>query len=691
MSQNDSKKTKKYAISGMDSTPSNLPTQENFLAATIEQLKKNLGSKVVKLAIEEDPDRSHSHAYIYKQRTNLVHPTILKKIRDTEELIGGIIIPLRANQVSLFGKPRPNRFDVGFTINLLPHVYAKYSSQEIEKIKLDVIPKLRDLLLHCGRETGLLARDQLTFSQFLRIIVEDVLTFGWFAVEVRRDSFGNFHSFRPVDAGTIYYAVLNQGSVRNKEYDSIRARAREVLKRLENHNIPIEPFVEGKYTWVQVINEQPYQVFTDDELLVWSLNPSSDILRMGYPVSPLERILDSITMHINLTTHNKLFFLHGRAARSVVVFKSDTLDDTDINLIQQQMSNHINSANASWRLPVLGITPKDDLTVVPLDGGGRDMEFSYLADLNKRMVMAAFHVSPDEIASLSYLSRGTNSQALAESNNEWKLLKSQQSGLRPLLNAITDFINLKLLPCINPEWANLVQVNFEGLDADTPEKEATLISQATMLYYTFNDILDKVEKQRVPIGGDFPLNAAYLQILERYFTMGEILEAFQPDRYKGASQDPKYQFYINNPSWFQFQQLKLQQQQMQQMSAVSQQANAISSAEGQPSRIDQEVASVDDNSQAENAAQDTNEPLRQSNDEFTNELDSAVAQMQMALDSLSKAEKVLPANRKKLLLLHKKAKQKILKDFERQSKALADEILNVLKTGKPPHDHGHED
>lgn len=649
---------------------------ENILVSTLNNLKKSSNTKAVKFALSDDPQRVANYSYIYKDRTGLIHPSILKRIRDSEELIGGIIIPLKANQVSLFGRPRANRFDIGFTINIQPHIYEQYSKEEIEELKREVVPQLRDILLNCGKTTGIPSKDQMTFTQFLKAIVEDVYIYGWWAVEVRRDYAGNFHSFRPVDAGTIYHA--SPSSDNTKEAEAVRVRAREILTRIEGHRIPIEPFVYGKYTWVQVINETPYQVFTDEQLLVWSLNPSTDIYRSGYPVSIIERILDSITMHINLTTHNKLFFLNGRAARSMMVIKSDTIDEMDLNIIRQQMTNHINSANASWRMPVFGLTPKDDITVLPLDGGGRDMEFSYLADLNKRMILAAFQVSPDEIAALSYLSRGTNSQALSESNNEWKLLKSQQSGLRPLLNSIVDFLNLRLLPQINPEWAKLVFINFEGLDADTPEKEATLIAQASSLYYTYNDILDRVEKERVPIGGNIPLNAAYLAILEKYFTMGEILETFEPERYKGASQDPRYQFYMANPAWFQHQQFLLSQQQMLMQ---QQQQEPQQKQEGQQQK--QESQKVQEGNQEEvGKSQEKSSDL--------DELDSAVAQMQEMLNKLTKSEKELPKNRKMLLVLHKKAKKKILDEFERKSKEMVDTILKIAETGKVPHQHSHK-
>jgi hypothetical protein len=659
---------KKVFVDSLDPTISS----QDPISQILTELKKSDDLKAIKLSFSEDPIRTADYTNIFKKRTTMIPNLLLKRVRDTEELIGGIILPLKANQVSLFGRPRPNRFDIGFTADIKPELYEEYSDEQIEKIKREVVPQIREILLNCGKNTGLKDREKSTFSQFLKQIVEDVYIFGWWATEIRKDHAGNFHSFRAVDAGTIYYAAPTKD--KTQEAENIRKRARAILSKLEGHRIPIEPFSRGDYTWVQVIEDQPYQVFTDEQLIVWSLNPSTDILRAGYPNTIIERIVNSIITHINLTTHNKMFFLNGRAARSVMVFKSDNLDDGDIIAIRQQMTNHINTPNAAWRMPVFGISQKDEISIQPLDGTGRDMEFQYLADLNKRVILAAFQVSPDEIAALSYLSRGTNSQSLAEANNEWKLLKSQEAGLRPLLTAIEDFLNERLLPKINPDWAKLIRINLVGLDADSPEKEATLLSQASSLYYTFNDILDKVEKKRVQIGGDFPMNAAYMQILEKYFTVGEILEAFQPDRYKDASKNPEMQYYINNPAWFQFQQMKLQQQQMQMQAQQMQAQQAQIGAPGQ---------------QAAPQPQQSNQDQGQPNED--QDLDSALSQLEQMIQKteLSKTEKELPVNRKEMLKRHKAAKQKIMKEFEKDTQRMIDEIVAALDGKKSTTGHDH--
>jgi hypothetical protein len=633
------------------------------ISKVLSLIKRQQDNKAIKISFDLDPVTANSgYASVYKHRTNLVPPALLKRIRDSEELIGGVILPIRARQGSLFARPRASRFDLGFAIDLKPDVEGKLSAEQKEKIKMEHVPKLRDLLLSCGSNDGVNDRHKRSFSQFFMEIIEDLLTFGAFAVEIRKNEVGKFHSFRAVDAGTIYFTTPQKGT--QKDMVLLREAAAKLLSQLEGAKIDIPRFQNDEFTYVQVVDETPRQAFTDDELLYWSGTPSTDINRSGYPVTPIERIISAITTHINLTTHNKMYFLNGRAARNILVFKSENLEESDVTSIKAQMVAHINSSNAAHRMPVFGITPKDEINIVPMEGpGNRDMEFQYLADLNKRMIFAAYQMSPDEVAALSYLSRGTNSQSLSESNNEWKLIAARDTGLRPLLLSIEDFINTRLLPKINKEWSEMLQVSLEGLDADSPEKEATRLQQDSELFLTMNDIMDRVEKDAVPLGGDFPLNAAYMQNLEKYFTKGEILEAFGGPKFKGSSSKPEMQYYMNDPVWLQLKQMDMQTQMAQQQQQAAAQGQQPPGQDGQPQPG--QPGGPDDLSQGQ-------------------DLDSAVQQLGQ---SLTKSEQKLPITRRQLLAKHKAAKNKIMGDFKKETKTMMDSIMGALSGKKDPHDH----
>lgn len=669
----------KYDMYGKDksgkarvlATSVSMAQEQSIVGNVLEMLKKNRDVDAIQLSFSEDPKKVNQYSNIFKNRNQLIPNDILKRIRDTEELIGGVLLPVRSRQASLFARPRANRFDVGFELNLKPHIEGKLSDEEKKKIKEEIFPVLRELLLNCGHNSGLNDKEKRTLGQYFMEIVEDWLTFGAFATEVRDDEDGKFHSFRAADTGTMYFTVPQKDGD-EKQAEQVRAAAARLLATVNDTSGPISvtKFMEDEYTYVQVIDNQPVQVFTDKEMLYWTGAPSTDIYRSGYPVSPIERILSAVSTHINLTTHNKLFFVNGRAARNVLVFKSETLEEEDINTIRSQMAAHINSAGASWRMPVFGLGPQDAVEVVALDGANRDMEFQYLADLNKRMIFAAYQMSPDEVSALSYLSRGTNSQAMSESNNEWKMSAARDTGLRPLLLQLEDFLNARLLPRINSEWSSMIRINLAGLDAESPEKESSRLQQDSALYLTMNDIMSKVENDLVPIGGELPLNPAYLAVIEKYYTKGQILKAFGGEEFKEADKNPDFQYYMGDPVWLQLHQEKLQMQMQQQQMQAAQQAQPGGAQPGQPGEQPQ-----DGQQQAPG------------NDQGSEDLDSALAQLQ---ESLNKSEKVLPTSRREMLKKFKIIKANIMKSYEAESKKIQDELLSNLE--KTEHENcDHED
>jgi hypothetical protein len=642
------------------------------IASILEVLKKSRDiESAQQLSFDTDPNKQDgSLASIYRRRQNLIPIDILKRLRDTEELIGGVILPVRSRQMLMFSRPRANRFDVGFAVNIKPDAIAHLTEEQVEKLKKEAIPALRELLVNCGRTDGLKDHERQGLGQFLMATIEDALLGGSFAAEVRKDGKGDFHSWRAVDALTIHQVQKQKGE--SAEASKIRKEARALLAKIKGDgsiSVDLDRFSQDEYSWVQVVDGVPRQVFTDDEMIVMNMNPSTDINRNGYPVSPVERILSAVTTHINLTSHNKMYFVNGRAARNVMVFKSNDLAKQDIDNIKLQMQAHINSVNSAWRVPVFGMGVDDALEIQPLDGGNRDMEFQYLADLNKRMIFAAYQMSPDEVAALSYLSRGTNSQSLSESNNEWKLMAARDIGLRPLLMLYEDFFNERLLPKINKEWSKFLRIDLEGLDADSPEKEATRLQQDQALYLSMNDIMERVEKEAVPLGGQFPMNPAYLQILEKYYTKGQILKAFGGEAFAEADKNPELAYCMGDQTSLQVfimkKQAEMQQMAMQQQAQMQAQQQSEGQQPGQP-------------------PQEGEQPQQQEEAEQS-DLDSAIAQLG---ESLSKSEAALPVTRKELLKKHKIAKAKIMKDFEKESKEMIEAISSAVQ-GKDPHE-GHD-
>jgi hypothetical protein len=368
--------------------------------------------------------------------------------------------------------------------------------------------------------------------------------------------------------------------------------------------------------------------------------------------------------HINITKHNQLYFQTGRATRGMLVIMSDDADDKVAKGVQQQFQAAINSVENAWRMPIFTIGQNDKVQWQPIDNSSRDMEFQYLTDMNARVIFSAFQMSPDELPGWTHLSRGTTNQSLSESNNEYRLEAARDLGIRPLLSDFEDFINASLFPLIDPQLAKLCRVRLLGLDAETAEKESVRIQQDMQLHMTYNQILEKVEKNPVKkeFGGDYPLNPQFQQIVTSFKTQGEILEEFFG--VEGASKDPNWA-YVANPFWFQWQQLKMEQQQMAQaqQQAAQQPPGGGDGSKGPPG---QGGGGQDQGGDAVPKV----EPGAQNDEDLTRSVDQAIG-------VLTKGEKDLPPSKRRLLEHYRHVLKQAIEPWEEDVAEATKSIVDV--------------
>jgi hypothetical protein len=545
----------------------------------LKSLKTQETQQVSRLSFESDPQNiRNSYGSLYRVKNNLVPDNIIKRISGPQgdDLICAIL-QARSNMISSFGRPRSSRFSLGFDFEEMPTARRQRTPEEQKEIKKK-IGELKETLWNCGSREVDDEYFHPNFSQFLKMITRDGLSFGRCAVEfiyktdVREGK--KLVAFRPVDAGTIYRVVPK------KEADqSARAEGMRLLSEIKNERLEVERYEKDEYKYVQVIDGRPLQAFTEEEMVVYNFYPVTGVEYNGYPLTPIDQTLNAITTHINITLHNKLYFQNGRASRGMLIFQSEDLDESVLQKIRLQFHQSINSVSNSWRMPVFGVGQGDQLTWQAIDSSGRDMEFISLMDNNARVILSAYQMSPEELPGYAHLARGTNSQALAESDNEWKLSAARDSGLRPLIADITDLLNTHILPKFDEKLSDEYQIVFAGLDKDSPEKEATRLSQDMPIHMTMNDVMKKVEKDPYAkeMGGDFPLNPQFQAIMDKYLTVGQIMQYYMG--VDGAAMDPRYQ-YMRDPFWIQFQQLVLQKTQIAMQNIMMQQQQATAAAGG---------------------------------------------------------------------------------------------------------------
>jgi hypothetical protein len=619
-------------------------------------------NSIERLAFETDPTQNNTYASVYKTKVKLIPDAVLKRIAIQDDLVAAIV-NTRAAQIQAFGRPQPDRHSTGFKIIPDEGVLDKMTAEE-KKATEERIDKAQKLLVTCGFTKGWSDRDRLTFPQYLGMSARNAVTVGRIATEViwiQDEASGEkkFHSFRPIDAGTIMRAAPQKEAAQ-----AVRDAALSLIENLKNKELEPEKFKKDEYAWVQVIDGRPVQAFTEDECVVHNFYPVSDIELDGYPVTPIDTAIAAVTTHLNITTHNKMYFQTGRAAKGMLVIKSDDADETTVARIKHQFQASINSVQNAWRMPVFAVGEKDEITWQAIDsGGGKDMEFQYLNDTNARVIMSAFQISPEELPGYQHLSRGTNNQALSESNNEYKLEAARDVGVRPLIANFEDFLNARILPLIDKKLAEFCVIKFVGLDAETPEKESVRLQQDMGVHMTFDEVLQKVEKVPVGVklGGQIPLNALYLQNLDKYFTVGQILEHFCG--IENASKDPELA-YRRDPFWFQWQQLQMQQQQMQQQAQA--QAQQAAAQGGQPG-----------------APQDPNaggQPQQDPNAQGQGDIASGIDQV---LGMMSKSEAQLPPHIRRRLEQHKATVDKVMRHMEVDLESITDRIVEVAEPHLP--------
>ncbi len=532
------------------------------LMYTLNEMGGSAKKRAPRLAFTEHPAPSENYLGLFKSKRRLVPDEVLKQIRVTDHLVAAIL-RIRGGMMSLYGHVRKNRFDLGVEIAIKPEFEKILTAEQYAKVK-EKMKRLEEIVLNCGYTNGLEQQDKLQLSKFLDVQCRNGLTFGRFATEIIYDRTGEpdeegrypFHRFRPVDVGTIYKAV------RKGEYigNNLRAVALKMLESLtaEKINIDINKLKEDEYAWLQVIDGAPRQAFTHDELLVYNMYPSTDVEHNGYPVAPMDTVVSSITTHISIDAYKKLYFQNGRASKGMLVIASDEVDRQLLDDMKLQFNASINSVSNSFRTPIFGVGKEDKVEWLSMVGeGARDADFQFMYDQVARNILSAFSISPDELPGYSHLSRGTNSQTLSESNNEFKLTAARDAGLRPLVLGFQTFFNENLLPFIDPALAKICEVRFVGIDAQSKEQESTRLQQDMLIHMDYDSVLKEVDKDPIGrhLGGKIPFNERWQLVVDKYMDVSDIIGTMTNN--PAASVDIMLK-YKRDPFFLQYMQLLAQ-------------------------------------------------------------------------------------------------------------------------------------
>lgn len=482
--------------------------------------KRVAKTSIPRIAFTEDPIQKDNYFGLFKNKRKLIPDSTIKRIRQEDHLIASIL-RARGNTMSMFGRVKKDRFDIGLDCTIKPEFDEILTPEQRIKIN-ERIAKVLTLLINCGHNEGVAQDDRLLLSDFFYIQAQNGLAFGRAATEVifQEDDLGKktFHRFRPADAGTIMRAIKD-----GKGAEGIRISSAKLLEEISGSKIDPSTVEAGKYSWIQVVEGMPRQAFTQEEMLVTNFYPSSDVEHNGYPLTPLDTIIQSVTTHISIETYNRLYFANGRAAKGMLVIKSDEVDQATIEGMKQQFNASINSVGNSFRTPIFGVSSTDDVMWVPLSQQKKDGEFQFLYDAVSRNILSAFGMSPDELPGYGHLSKATAQQSLSESSNAYKLTAARDTGIRPLILKMQDLVNSQLFPLIDPELSQICTITLSGLDADTRQDEALRLQQDMPIHMSMDDVLSHVDKKVMGkhLAGEVQFNERYALLVDKYLEVGK--------------------------------------------------------------------------------------------------------------------------------------------------------------------------
>lgn len=406
----EQKKGSKVLFSSIDvdQEDSALTKSEQPLSLVIQKALGNLKSKPApRIGFTEDPQNTDGYAGIFKRKKGLLPDSVLKAVRVQNHLVASIL-RARSNTVSMFGRIKKDRFDIGIEVAIKPEFESHITPEQMVKIK-DRIERFKKDLVNCGKTDGLPDNERMSLSEFFYLQSQDGLSLGRFATEIIKDDNQKFHRFRPVDAGTIYKTVKKGDAA-----SSLRASGVRLLEQATGTKINIDNLERDEYAYVQTINDYPKQAFSPEEMVVHNLYPSNDIDHNGYPITPIDTCIQSIATHLSIDAYNKLYFQNGRAAKGILVVKSEEIDQNTLNQLKQDFMASINNVGNSFRVPVFGVSPTDEVEWHTMVSSAGDGEFQFLYDSVARNILSTFSMSPDELPGYGHLSRGTNQQTLSE-------------------------------------------------------------------------------------------------------------------------------------------------------------------------------------------------------------------------------------------------------------------------------------
>jgi hypothetical protein len=543
--------------------------QQASLTGLEEPLEKTAGEDTVGRKSQiVDPfyESAGSSYFLQRGRLSRISNRTLKDISVRDWLVSAII-QNRVDTFLRFARPTHDRFDMGYR-------FVRKDKQQLTEEDHKIVADLEKYIYNCGETSNVPSGDQMGFSEFLKLVVRDALTFGYVGIEKVLTRSGGLHRFRPLPAETLY---LVNPQMSKETVEATLSNAVRTYNTKRSDNDPradgvIAPRPIEYFKYVQVSGDgQPLTAFGDEDLIFKLANPQNFADSNGYCISVVEQAVIMVSNHLNVEHYNSNYFTHGYAARGILHLKG-TVTQNALAAFRRQFYNTISGTQNAWRTPI--VAGLDDVQWVPMSGSAKEMEYINYNSHIMRSICTQFQIDPIELG-LDFLTSANGRAASGgKESGQFKITYSRERGLLPLIMLIEDMINNDIMCAYDKDLAETYRFKFVGYEDETAQTDVALRQAQMTTFASMNDLLMVEGKEKIKHKiADLPLNQSFWGLVEKNMTRGEIREFFLGDA--GASQKPELQYLPADPGFAQWSSqlltISMQKKQMADQAAAQQQ------------------------------------------------------------------------------------------------------------------------
>lgn len=417
----------------------------------------------------EDPYRILDSLGVgYKDAPTPVTYDTLRLMAERNSIVSIVHSMITKTAESFCRRPR-HKYDIGFRV---VHKYKR--PEETTDAERKRATELEDFFLNTGAHKDY-KRDNL--RKITHKLVTDRLTYDQMNMELCHAYNGKLTSFHHVPAYTMRLSPPKN-----------RKGTPPTLWEQEN---------EAQY--VQIIDNQVVQAWTEPKFVWDTANPRSTLFGHHYGFSELEKLIITVTSHLWAEEWNRNMFSQGSSMKGIINLRGNVPPEK----LQDMRRQWLLQAAGVWNAHRQMFTNTDGLDWIPLNLSNVEMGFGDWIRYLIQIICLAYGVSPDAVG--FDLRTGATGTAISFNSNEAAVQGSKDRFLRPLFQQIEDVFNgPKMMGCLDDNYA----FQFYGLSIQDEEKYLQNRIQELQHFKTMNEV--RKQENLPPVeNGDIPMNPVY--------------------------------------------------------------------------------------------------------------------------------------------------------------------------------------